>query len=115
MTDDATGLTSLRTNSSALVQLGGLTWLAATFFVMFALGDYEPGVGASGPASGIGVMMMGVYFLACSTVFRGFLFYRLKVMRITDWFGDDSADFAHVMYGLFGFVFLGLGATLMFR
>ncbi|MCA9572398.1 MAG: hypothetical protein KC656_31380 [Myxococcales bacterium] len=115
MTDSTSSLEALRSNSGALVQLGGLAWLAASFFVMFALGDYEPGVGASGPGSGIGAMMFGAYFLACSIAFRSFIFYRLKVMRVTDWFGEDSAGFAHAMYGVFGVVFVGLGFMLLFR
>jgi hypothetical protein len=115
MTESASSLETLRSNGSALVQVGGLAWLAVTFFVMFALGEYEPGVGASGPGSALGAMMFGVYFLACSAVFRSFLFYRLKVMRITDWMGEDAEGLAHAMYGVFGVVFVLLGFFLLGR
>ncbi len=97
------------------VQIGMTLYLAASFFVMFALGTYEPGVGASGPGSGIGLAMFGGYFLACSVVFRGYFLYRLKIMRITSWFGEDSAFLGHGLYGFAGLAFIGLGGVIAMR
>ncbi len=97
------------------VQVGLVAWLASAFVVMFLFGHYEPGVGARGVASGLGVGMLGVYFLVCATVCRDFALYRLKVFRITRFFGDEAAGLAHALYGVFGVGFIVLGAFLALR
>lgn len=61
-----------------------------------------PVVGAGGPV----MMVIGAYFVVCSTFAPDFVLYRLKIQRAIDWYGEA---FTHVAYRVLGFAALAGG------
>ena len=101
-----------RAGTRLWVQLAMTAWIVAAFVAMFAIGSFEPGKGADAK-SGYGVILFGGYFLVCSTVARDYVLYRLKVERITRFWGEGAEGFAHGLYLVAGFLFVGVGTWLL--
>lgn len=83
-------------------------WLFGIAALPFlAVGLLAGGIEPAGPSwPGPALIVLGVYFIMCSTWAQDFWLYRLKAARAVDWYGPTRA---HAAYRFLGFAQLTLG------